>query len=1256
MDMREAALSALQARLQHANDTQDVTGLLADEASHEAAVLSKTTDDFGEDLEAAFVLGMFHWCRYLALTSPDDRPEFEAAARLLEPVYNVDPQAVPDELVKVFADAAADEQVADLFSDYAADATPAELNELASKLFEAYQHTGYLPYLKQVVAWFRDLLRTSAEADRVEHLSKLDVSLRELFERTGDATLLTEAVDARREAVAITADDDPDRASQLSSLGKALLTLAEQDDDVALLAEAVQVARQAVVITFGDDDLHKSCLHNLGIALRMLYARTRDTKLLVERVQVARLALAAVPEDHPDRAGRLSELTAALLTLSEHDGDLALLTEALKADREAVAATPEDDPELVNRLINMGVALQSVFARTGDPALLTEAVEVYRRALTVSQEDQSLHALCLNNASVALRSLYNQTDDLALLTEALRLSRQAVAATPPGHHDLAGSLSNCGNILQQLFARTGEAALLAEAVQVNRLAVEAAPRGHPNHGGCLSNLGLVLQELFVQTGDTALLTEAVQAGRQAVDALPGDHPDRAANLNNLGLALRMVFERTREVPWLAEAVAVRREAVQATPAGHVYHASHLSNLGVALRALFECTGDASLLTEAVDVLRRAVQATSKDHRALAGIMGDLGTALCLLFEQTADPATLAESRSCIHRASELTPEDDTERAGLLVNAGLVLQRSSAGGADKAALREAMDCFHRASEVVCAPPLTRVQALAQFAMLACAEPARAKQALAAMETVVTLLPQISPRTLARSDREHRVGTFIGLAEVAASAALAAGDPERAVELLEATRGRLVADTIDARGSDVARLRAEQPLLAQEFEELRERREVLERTEARTLISLGGLNETAEENKAAHDLTQSRVSAQSEWDALLDRIRAIDGFSEFLAPLKIAELAGHASQGPIVYLFAGHALILSGDPERQRVRPLELDGLTRREALAHADLLMRASRVASDGAESPTTRRSAQQSIFDVLEWLWNTVAEPVLTALDHTTTPADDELWPRIWWCPVGVMGYLPIHAAGHYRDMPDPDREDTTAARTVLDRAISSYVPTVRALRYAHARPESSAPNDAALIVAVPDASDTPILPGALAEAGTIARLIPGAVRPGHPVRAEVLDLLPRHAVAHFSCHGVVDWDDPAASALILHDHQDRPLTVGDINKLHMTGSLAYLSACDTATASPRLLDEAPHLSGAFHLAGYRNVVGTLWPVDDKAATRIVDDFYTRLTADGTRPPATELCADALHHAMLRERARYPATPTYWAAHTHTGI
>jgi CHAT domain-containing protein len=148
---------------------------------------------------------------------------------------------------------------------------------------------------------------------------------------------------------------------------------------------------------------------------------------------------------------------------------------------------------------------------------------------------------------------------------------------------------------------------------------------------------------------------------------------------------------------------------------------------------------------------------------------------------------------------------------------------------------------------------------------------------------------------------------------------------------------------------------------------------------------------------------------------------------------------------------------------------------------------------------------------------------------------------------------------------------------------------------------------------------------------------------------------LPRHRIAHFACHGYFDVARPARSSLILADHETAPLTLADVRDLHIDAELAYLSACDTATSTRRLANESLHITGAFHLAGYRNVVGTLWPIDDGAASWIAAGFYRYLTDDGVIPPDTARTAQALHHAVNQVRTRCPDVPSLWAAYTHTG-
>jgi hypothetical protein len=39
--------------------------------------------------------------------------------------------------------------------------------------------------------------------------------------------------------------------------------------------------------------------------------------------------------------------------------------------------------------------------------------------------------------------------------------------------------------------------------------------------------------------------------------------------------------------------------------------------------------------------------------------------------------------------------------------------------------------------------------------------------------------------------------------------------------------------------------------------------------------------------------------------------------------------------------------------------------------------------------------AQSAVFDVLDWLWQVIAAPVLDALGHTGPPANREAWPRV---------------------------------------------------------------------------------------------------------------------------------------------------------------------------------------------------------------------------------------------------------------------
>jgi hypothetical protein len=82
----------------------------------------------------------------------------------------------------------------------------------------------------------------------------------------------------------------------------------------------------------------------------------------------------------------------------------------------------------------------------------------------------------------------------------------------------------------------------------------------------------------------------------------------------------------------------------------------------------------------------------------------------------------------------------------------------------------------------------------------------------------------------------------------------------------------------------------------------------------------------------------------------------------------------------------------------------------------------------------------------------------------------------------GLLGLLPLHAAGYHTEQPPPGQ----ARRTVIDRVVSSYAPTVRALRYARQEPGGDTPSHGPLIVAM---LSTPGVPEVLHYVSEVAML-----------------------------------------------------------------------------------------------------------------------------------------------------------------------
>jgi tetratricopeptide (TPR) repeat protein len=970
------------------------------------------------------------------------------------------------------------------------------------------------------------------------------------------------------------------------------------------------------------------------------------------------------------------------------------LAAAVEAAQQSLGLAPPGHPDHVAALSNLAMALIRRFELARNAADLDAAIDAAKQAADAALVGYQDPAVCLAQLGIALRERFELANDFADLSAAVDAGQESVDAAPPGHRDHGACLSILAGTLLRRFEVAGDLADLNAAVDAARQSVDAAPAGRPDPSD-LSSLGIALMRQFEQTGDAAGLDAAIGACRQAVSLIPPSHADRAKGLSNLGSALRMRFDLARDATDIDAAVDAGRRSVDAAAAGRAHpsdltnlansllsrfewardgadldaaidavqqaadltppglpdRALHLSNLVNPLLLRFEQTGDPADLDAAIDAGRQGLDAVPARHPNIAVYLSNLGNALRIRFERTGDSADLEAAINAGRRAVDMTRPGHPELARFLSIFGIALLRRFELAGAPADLDATISCWHRASEMSAGAPETRLAAAMSWGNEAAAA-GLAHEAAEGYRAAVRILPLLAWHGLNRATREEHLAKWAGVAVDAAACAVIDGRPELAMELLEQGRSVLWNQALNLRG-DLSGLAERAPALAERLDRIRK---VLDSPLSSPAIlpepPRGGITAAG---RALQDAAEVRRRMAREWDDVLSQVRALPGFEHFLAGIPYADLAAAGDDGPVVIVNASrygcHALITGAD--RERIQVVSLPDLALDAAINRANEMLRVLADASRSAElSFLDREKNRRDLLGVLSWLWDVIAEPVLSALGYTGSPGTGDRWPRVWWCPTGPLTVLPIHAAGHYPSLPSGGTGD---ADCVLGRVVSSYTTTLTALIRARQLTAPVAVRQLTVgMAATPGQQPLTAVP---AELDVIAGHFPlgkdNHQLPGpKATRDAVLTALASHSWVHMACHAGQHHADPDRTGFALWDGT---LTVSDLTaQPTQRRDLAFLSACQTATGSVRHLDEAIHLAAAMQYLGYRHVIGTMWTISDSLAPQVANAVYTELTRDGTPDPTR--AAEALHHAIriLHQKDR-KVDPLLWAPYVHLG-
>ncbi|WP_328786087.1 CHAT domain-containing protein (plasmid) [Streptomyces canus] len=1083
-----------------------------------------------------------------------------------------------------------------------------------------------LSYEEDEVRRHRDVVAQtpSGHPERPLRLARLSAALAESYEVHGRQGELLDAIRLAREALGLVGQGHPVHGAALAILGSALKLHYEITDEPADLDEAIEALAQAVDAM---PERHGSLFQLNDDLAMLLSARFQSAKnpADLDRAIEAEMAAAHLAEpDNPDRSAYGSNVGNWLTQRFDMKRRPDDAQQAVVWMEWALAAAPVDDPDRPHRLGILGAALCARSASTGALADLDRAISVTGEGLDALAAGDPQQAKYLSDLDLAHLARFKRAGFLADLNEALRFAQAAVRAAAAGSHDEAMYRCNLANRLMDRFGATSEIDDLERGIAEIVSTLDLVPDGHPDKAMLLSSYGTALAERHRFTGDPADLGEAIGRYQQAIDQTGNGGIDRARYLANLGTSFASLFEQTDDASQLDRTVDALTEAADLFPLHHPDRTMCLSHLGDALLTRYGLTGSPADLDQAAAVSREAVEHPAPDYLSQAISLTTLSNVLQNQFKRTGDPVELTHAIEAAESALAALPRDYPGRATCLVNLALAMAVRPQETGNTIDHGRAIQLSREAATMLTAPFPIRMEAARVGAALA-AKTGDWSAATDAFTKVIELFPMVALRRPARTSQEQLFSDWPGLPSFAAAGAINAGRLDDAVLLLDQGRGVLWAQMLDQR-AELSLLEQRDPALARR---LRQVRAQLDAPPAGTAW--------------AHQ----RLSVAREWETLVAHINGLPGMGDLFRPPPMAQLRRAAANGPVVVIntcrWRCDALIVPPGDAPISVVPLP--------TLTQKALLDRMKEYIPALFESENSQGLARRErvITATLEWLWDHIAEPVLTVLGHDRARQEHERWPRITWCPTGALGLLPIHAAGYHR----PD--DIPAGRTVLDRVVSSYTTTLRAsANNEEPRPTASGP---LLFVGMPETPGRSELPGVERERDVVRQRLGQActvLQGPAATRWAVQHALQQHTMVHFSCHAQQDQDQPSAGGVSL---QDGILSVAELTDERHRGEFAFFSACETAFGSMTVIDEVVTLAAVMQYAGWRHVIATLWEVSDTIAANVTESVYDSLTDNGVL--RHEGAAEALHHAVREVRNRRKAQgrnyPSEWIPFIHVG-
>ncbi|CAH0054471.1 unnamed protein product [Clonostachys solani] len=983
--------------------------------------------------------------------------------------------------------------------------------------------------------------------------------------------------------------DHPRRSIVLEDLGSSYSVLFRITRALDYLEKASQLSQEVVDHTPQNHPERVPRLLDAGIDHMDIYSNNGDSTHLELALGSFSKALDAAKENHPRLHTCNSSLAIAFRYRFFKDGNMLDLDAAIQHFEQAIHLVTTDHHKRVRWLQDVGACYGERFRKTQDIADFSRAIERVEESLETADDLLSrARGYSILGSSYGLKS--KQTGAMQDLDLSIQMSHRALAITPRDSPDRTRRLHILGACYGTKYDRLGIPKDLDICIERYREALDDSPHDSSDRGLRLCSLGGAYLDRYQRFKAWEDLSDAIDGLEEAIQVAvtPSDHPDRARRIHSLGIAFQELYLGTGKTTDFVIAVQYLKDALNLTPADDCDRPARFDTLGSIHHHHYKISGETADLLKARDYYHEALQITPADHPDEKHRLGGVATCHHDLFLSAGSLADIDLAIDRYRKALELTPRDSPMGWFRLHNLGMAYRDRYRKNKDAEDLEAAIQHYQAGLDHPTAFAADRLKSGQDLLIIYADTDSWTSGCEIAWKTL-SLVPLITPDALRNSDKQALLVSIVGLSSIAASVALMANKSVfDTISLLELGRGIIIGSLHDMQ-TDVLDLRQGHSNLAEEYIKLQEK---LHGSSALTSFD-------------------ERYKAGQQYEILLQKIRDLPGFSEFLLFPAHDDIKAAAASGPIVIInvstYRCDALLI----ERHQLSTLPLPDL------CPEDISVRATTLASLST--------------DTLEWLWDTVTRPVLEALRLDQAPGDS--WPRIWWIPTGPLTSFPLHAAGNYND---------GIFDTVLEHVISSYSSSLKEIINSRRRNKNRDVRISPKKVVLVGMEETPgqsRLEFASQEVEQIAKLCNFSQfhvsRPENR-REDVLAQVNGCDIFHFAGHGMSNLSNPLKSSLLLCDG---PLTVSRLLETDLRIQrpfLAYLSACGTGQVKQRRLeDEGIHLMSACQVAGFQHAIGSLWEVNDESCVHIAMATYEWILEHNL---SNDSVSEGLHHACRKLR------------------